>query len=395
MGARPVRGATSARELGELAGVFLRLGATAFGGPAAHIAMMRGEFVDRRGWLTDAEFLDLVGASNLIPGPSSTEVAIHIGARRAGGAGLALAGLCFLLPAALIVTAIAYLYVRFGNLPQAAAILYGVKPVVIAVVGQAVLSLGKAAVKDRVLAAAAVVALVLAFAGAPPIALIFGVGAMVSVYGWWNREPSRSVRPLVKLGAVGAVLIATPAVLSIINVPAGGRPGPGLLFVMFLKIGSVIYGSGYVLLAFLRADLVARTHWLTSSQLLDAVAVGQFTPGPVFTTATFIGYLIAGVPGAAAATFGIFLPAFVLVSVSRPLVDRMRQSPTVSAFLDGVNVASLGLMAEVTIELGRSSLIDIPTAAIAGLSLLALLRTRVNAAWLVLAGAAAGLLLPR
>lgn len=378
--------------LGELALVFLRLGTTAFGGPAAHIALMRQEFVERRGWLTEAEFLDLVGASNLIPGPSSTEVAIHIGRQRAGWAGLLLAGLCFILPAALIATALAWAYVRFGPLPQAAGVFYGVKPVIIAVVAQALWMLGRTALKTRLLAAAGLAATLLAFLGVPPLPLLFGMGAALGVQGWLRDEPKRSVRPLLVLAAVAAVLIGVPLLLTVFQPPASRAASLPALLLVFVKIGSVVFGSGYVLLAFLRVDLVTRLHWLSSAQLLDAVAVGQFTPGPVFTTATFIGYLVAGPWGAAAATLGIFLPAFVYVALSGPLLPRLRHSPTARAFLDGVNVASLALMALVTWQLARAALVDGVTVALAVLSALLLFRWRVNSAWLVLGGAVVGLI---
>ena len=378
--------------LGELALVFLRLGTTAFGGPAAHIALMRQEFVERRGWLTEAEFLDLVGASNLIPGPSSTEVAIHIGRQRAGWAGLLLAGLCFILPAALIATALAWVYVRFGGLPQAAGVFYGVKPVIIAVVAQALWMLGRTALKTRLLAAAGLAATILAFLGIPPLPLLFGTGAALGVRGWLRDEPKRNVRPLLVLAAVAAVLIGVPLLLTVFQPPVSRAASLPALLLVFVKIGSVVFGSGYVLLAFLRVDLVTRLHWLSSAQLLDAVAVGQFTPGPVFTTATFIGYLVAGPWGAAAATLGIFLPAFVYVALSGPLLPRLRHSPTARAFLDGVNVASLALMALVTWQLARAALVDGVTVALAVLSALLLFRWRVNSAWLVLGGAVVGLI---
>jgi chromate transporter len=377
----------------ELALIFLRLGMVAFGGPAAHLAMMRQEFVERRAWLTEAEFLDLVGASNLIPGPGSTEVAIFIGLRRAGWVGLLLAGLCFILPAALIVTAIAWAYVRFGHLPQAAGILYGIKPVIIAVVTQALWMLGRAALKTRLLVVVGVVALALCFLGVPPLALLFGAGALLGVRGWLLDEPTRSAKPLLALAVVVAILLGLPLLLTAFQPPASSAVRLSPLFLVFAKIGSVVFGSGYVLLAFLQADLVTRLHWLTSAQLLDAVAVGQFTPGPVFTTATFIGYVLAGPWGALTATLGMFLPAFVFVALSGPLVPRIRRSATAAAFLDGVNVAALALMAFVTWQLARAALVDGVTVVLAVLSALLLFRWRVNSAWLVLGGAAVGLIL--
>lgn len=376
----------------ELAVVFLRLGTTAFGGPAAHIAMMRTEFVDRRQWLAETEFLDLVGASNLIPGPGSTEVAIFIGLRRAGWVGLLLAGVCFIVPAALIVSGIAWAYVRFGHLPQMKGIVYGIKPVIIAVIAQALWTLARTALKTRWLAVVGLAALVMCVVGVPPLALLFGAGALVGMRGWLRDEPRRSGRPLLALAGVGSMLALLPLALTAVQPTAGPIVSWPPLFVVFAKIGSVVFGSGYVLLAFLRTDLVVRLHWLTSAQLLDAVAVGQFTPGPVFTTATFIGYVLLGPLGALAATLGIFLPAFLFVAVSGPLVPRIRQSPTTAAFLDGVNVASLALMAFVTWQLARTALVDGLTVALAVMAGIALWRWRVNSAWLVLCGAVVGLL---
>jgi len=351
--------------LTELATLFLKLGTIAFGGPAAHIAMMEDEVVRRRHWLTHAQFLDYLGATNLIPGPNSTEMAIHIGYGRRGWPGLIVAGACFILPAALIVTACAWAYVRFGTLPAAASVLYGVKPVVIAVVIQALWGLGRSAVKTAWLGALGVAAVV---------ATLFGMNELV----------------VLAAAAVIAPLAQRMRRLDSPHVLASVALWP--LFGVFVKIGSVLFGSGYVLLAFLRADVVERFHWLTERQLLDAVAVGQITPGPVFTTATFIGYVLAGGAGAVVATVGIFLPAFVFVAASGPLVPRLRRSPTAGAVLDGVNVASLALMAVVTWHLGRAALVDWVTVGLALVSAVLLLRYRVNSAWLVLAGGIVGAL---
>lgn len=382
----------------ELALVFLRLGTVAFGGPAAHLAMMRAEFVDRRRWLTPEEFLDLVGASNLIPGPGSTEVALFIGLRRAGWAGLVLAGLCFILPAALLVSFFAWAYVRLGQMPQTAGLLagllYGIKPVIIAVVAQALWALGRAALKTRLLALIGIWGLALCFAGGAPLALLVGAGTLTGARGWWREGPTRSPKPLLILAGAVALLAVLPLTLSALAPHAVGPASPLPLFVVFAKIGSVVFGSGYVLLAFLRADLVTRLHWLTSAQLLDAVAVGQFTPGPVFTTATFIGYVLAGPAGAVAATLGIFLPAFAFVALSGPLVPRLRRSPAAGAFLDGVNAASLALMAFVTWQLARAALVDGITVGLV-VSAVLLLRFRVNSVWLVLGGAVVGAVIGR
>jgi chromate transporter len=376
-------------EVLELAKLFLKLGTTAFGGPAAHIAMMEDEVVHRRKWLTHDDFLDLVGATNLIPGPNSTELAIHIGHRRAGWPGLIVAGLCFILPATLIVTAIAWAYVRYGQLPKAEGLLYGVKPVIIVIIVQALWRLGRAAVKTRLLAVVGLAAVALNFAGVNELIVLFGIGAFVAlVQSTIHRTRSTGGARLFGF-ALPAPLLAAVTATGTTAAPFGLVP----LFLFFLKVGSVLFGSGYVLLAFLRADLVDRWGWLTESQLLDAIAVGQITPGPLFTTATFIGYVLGGGGGAAVATIGIFLPAFVFVAISGPLVPRLRRSPVAGAFLDGLNVASLALMAVVTVQLGRAALVDLPTFLLAGTSLVLVLALRLNSTWLVLGGAIIGLLL--
>jgi chromate transporter len=368
--------------LRQLAFLFLKLGTIAFGGPAAHIAMMDDEIVRRRRWIGREQFLDLLGATNLIPGPNSTEMAIHVGYLRAGWPGLLVAGTCFILPAAFLVGAVAWAYVRFGTLPQAVAVLYGIKPVIIGVVFQALWALAKTAVKSRFLALVAVAALAATLAGANELAVLLAGGVAAVV---WERGVHR--RDSGAAGLAPIPLLGTAAGTAVASVAFGLWP----LFVVFLKIGAVLFGSGYVLLAFLRADLVERLRWLTEAQLLDAVAVGQFTPGPLFTTATFVGYLLAGPAGAAVATAGIFLPAFVFVALSGPFVTRLRRSKTAGAALDGVNVASLALMGAVTIQLTSAAIVDVPTAALALVAALLLLRFRINSAWLVLGGAVAGL----
>jgi len=363
--------------------LFLRLGTTAFGGPAAHIALMEDEVVRRRRWLTQDEFIDLLGATNLIPGPNSTELAIHIGHRQAGWPGLLVAGTSFILPAVLIVTAFAWAYVRYGSLPQVAGVLYGVKPVIIVIVLQALWSLGRAAVKNRWLALVLAGGVALTLAGVNELLVLFGAGVIVGAGRLITRQIRSGHNSLVAILAL--FLQASPA--------ATASFGLWPLFLFFLKVGSVLYGSGYVLLAFIRSDLVERWHWLTETQLLDAIAVGQVTPGPVFTTATFIGYVLGGTRGALVATLGIFLPAFVFVAASGPLVPRIRRSPVAGAFLDGVNVAALALMAVVTYQLGRAALIDLTTIIIALLSAIILFRFRVNSAWLIIIAALLGWLL--
>lgn len=371
------------RALGEVARLFLKLGCTAFGGPAAHIAIMEREVVRDRGWLTHAEFLDLLGATNLIPGPNSTEMAIHIGHRRAGWPGLIVAGACFILPAMLIVGVIAWAYVKFGALPEAGRLLHGVKPVIVAVIVQALWSLARTAVKTRWLAALGIGAVALNAAGVNELAILFAAGAVRAAPRLTRRTAGASLLGLIPWFSAAAPAVSVAAPFSV-----------GALFWFFVKVGSVLFGSGYVLLAFLRADLVERWHWLSETQLLDAIAVGQITPGPVFTSATFIGYLLGGPSAALAATAGIFLPAFVFVAISGPLIPRLRASPVAGAFLDGLNVASLALMAVVTWQLARVAISDWPTLLLAAAGFL-LLKYRVNSAWLVLGGAVAGLLLTR
>jgi chromate transporter len=374
--------------LKQLALLFLKLGTIAFGGPAAHIAMMEDEVVRRRRWLSREDFLDLLGATNLIPGPNSTEMAIHIGHRKAGWAGLLVAGGCFILPAFCIVMGFAWAYVKFGSLPQFSGILYGVKPVIIAIVIQALWSLGRTALKTKLLMAIGVFGVILSFLGINELLILFGGGLVACVWQW---VVSKKCRP-----NLFSFLFTSPLVLILETTSATGAMasfGLWQLFLFFLKVGSVLYGSGYVLLAFLRADLVERWHWLSESQLLDAIAVGQVTPGPVFTTATFIGYILSGPTGAFVATVGIFLPAFFFVAVSGPLIPRIRRSMTASAVLDGVNAASLALMTVVTYQLGRSALVDSITLILAAVSAVLLLGFRINSMWLVLGGAIAGILL--
>jgi chromate transporter len=377
--------------LGELALAFLKLGTIAFGGPAAHLAMMEEEFVRRRRWITQAEFLDRMAAANLIPGPSSTETTIFIGQLKRGWRGLIVAGSSFLLPAAVIIALIAWAYVRYGALPQVAGMLYAIKPVVVAIVIQALWKLSKTGVRTTFLAAIAALAVVLNLFGLGPI-LVLLIAGTISAAAFWPKTKVRmksrpvavSVAALPKFLAAALATAATVATLPF---------SLWRLFLSFLKIGSVIFGSGYVLLAFLQSEFVERLHWLTEKQLIDAVAVGQFTPGPVFTTATFIGYILGGWPGAIVATVGIFLPGFLLVAASGPLLPRIRRSPVISAALDGVVAGSLALMAVVTWQLGKAAIVDRTTIAIFAVSVVALLRFRVNSVWLIGAAAVGGWLL--
>ncbi|MBK9712122.1 MAG: chromate efflux transporter [Kouleothrix sp.] len=370
--------------LAEVALLALRLGFTAFGGPAAHIAMLRDEVVTRRKWLTDAHFLDLLGATNLIPGPNSTEMVIHVGQVRAGWRGMIAAGVCFIMPAALIVLALAWAYVELGALPAAAWLLYGIKPVIIAIVAQALWGLAKTAIKGPFLAAVGVAVLALYLLGFNELALLFGGGVLVML-----------VRNLGRLGrgqGAAAALLPLGGAASLWLAQAAAPVSLGQLFWSFLKIGAVLYGSGYVLLAFVRNEFVVRLGWLTDRQLLDAIAIGQLTPGPVFTTATFVGYLVAGGPGAALATAGIFLPSFIFVAAVNPLIPLLRRSPWMGGFLDGVNVAALGLMAAVLWELGRAAIVDWLTALLAVVAAALLLRFKLNSAWLLLGGSLIALL---
>ncbi len=363
----------------EVAALFLKLGCIAFGGPAAHIAMMRDEAVRRRGWLSDQEFLDLLGAANLIPGPSSTELAIFLGYRRAGVVGLVLGGTLFILPAMAIVLALAGAYVEYGSTPGAGWLLYGIKPAVIAIIVQALWSLGRTAVKGVVLAFLGAAVLGLYLIGANVIVLLIGAGVLMVAMANRSRLPFGRMAALV----LPASVLQAPDLIV-------GRVSLGLLFGTFLKIGAVVFGSGYVLLAYLRAELVEQLHWLTNQQILDAVAVGQFTPGPVFTTATFIGYVLAGFPGALLATLGIFLPGFIFVAITYPFIPRLRGSGWTRHFLNGVNVAALGLMAGITWQLGQSAITDWLTAAIAVCAAILLIRSKVNSAWLVAGGGLIG-----
>jgi chromate transporter len=383
--------------LRELAALFLKLGTISFGGPAAHIAMMEAEVVRTRQWVTQQQFLDMLGAANLIPGPTSTEMAINMGFVRAGWAGLCVAGASFILPAALITGVFAWAYVRFGTMTQAVSVLAGIKAAVIAVIGIAIFRLGKTAVRNAGLAVLGAVALAAFFLGVNPLVILFGGGLLGMV-----------VRRAVSLRAAGTLFLAPlvprrvswsalgiAAATSAAVVPVVARPSIGRIALFFLKLGAVLYGGGYVLLAFLEQGLVQQHAWLTHQQLLDAVAIGQFTPGPVFSTATFIGYILGGVPGAAVATVGIFLPSFFFVGLLAPVLFRLRKSAWMAAFLDSVNVCAVALMAGVTFRLGADALRGWPAWVIALAALGVLLWRKVNPAWVVFGGGLAGFLLIR
>lgn len=385
----------------ELALLFLRLGFTAFGGPAAHIAMMRQEVVERRKWMSNERFVDLIGVANMIPGPSSTELAIYLGYLRAGWLGLLTAGVCFIGPAMLIVLALAWAYVTYGSLPQVAWLFYGIQPVVVAIIAQAIWNLGRTIFKSIWAGVLAVLLFALYLLGMNILLLLFG-GTILFALLRLSYRRWRPTRQKPGSGLKSLFLAGTPALLRM-KYAALTSPFVGLapiivpfslllLFLIFLKMGAIVYGSGYTLLAFLRADLVQGLHWLTDKQLLDAVSIGQFTPGPVFTTATFIGYVLGGWPGALLATLGIFLPSFLFIVLIHPVAARLRQKVWTAALLDGANIAALALMAGVLFQIGQHALIDLFTWLLALISLALLLRFKFNSAWLILAGAAFGLL---
>jgi chromate transporter len=367
--------------LKEVSLLFLKIGAFSFGGPAAYIAIMQRETVRERKWLDDQDFLDLVGATNLIPGPNATEIAIHLGLKRAGWKGFLSAGILFIIPGMLATIVLAWAYVRYGSFPQIGWILYGIKPVVIAVILQALYDLGRKAVKGWVTAAVGVAVVALYFLGLNEILLLFaGAAAVMLVYAgrrFWRKAT-------FAVAAIPLIKIPLAAVASVVSFSQLG------LFLSFLKIGAVLYGSGYVLVAFMRSEFVTRLGWITNQQLLDAIAVGQATPGPVSSAATFVGYLLGGWPSALVATLGMFLPSFVLVALLSRIIHWTKKSTLARTFLDGVNVASLGLMVGVTWELGRAGMVDVFTIAMAVISLVLVLRFKVNSVWLILGGGVLG-----
>jgi chromate transporter len=366
-----------------LAGLFARLGATSFGGPPAHIALMQMEVVERRRWLTREAFLDLVSAAYLIPGPNSTELAMHVGLGQRGWLGLLVAGGCFIVPAALITCVLAWIYVQAGHLPTGLAVLNTIKPIMVAVVAFAVWKLAWTTVDKPFAVLLAIGALAANLAGLDEIAIL-GIAAAICVAGVRRRGPG----------------IAAPAIAAVAPViaAAGGSAATPVgfslwaLFTIFVKVGATLFGSGYVLLAFLQTDLVDRLHWITQAQLLDAIAAGQITPGPIFTTATFVGYLVGGPAGAVAATLGIFLPSFFLVRLTGPIIPKLRQSPVTAAILTGVNAASLGLMGAVAVRLGLGTIVDGFSTLLAVATLVALPLTGWNPTWFVLIGAGIGTL---
>lgn len=359
--------------LAEVAKVFLKLGITGFGGPAVHIAMMEEEVVRKRKWITHERFLDLVGATNLIPGPNSTEMTMHCGHERAGWKGLVVAGLCFILPAVIITGLIAAAYQRYGTLPQVRPFVYGIQPAIIAVVVSLMVSLGRKALKTVQLGIIGAIAVVLSVAGVNELYVLFGGGMAGVLLHKAGRRDARALLPLM--------------------LPAGAMSGSLFnwkMFWIFLKVGAVLYGSGYVLFAFLDTELVS-TGMLSKQALTDAIAVGQFTPGPVFSSATFIGWQIAGLPGAVAATIGIFLPSFLFVAFLNPLVDKLRRSAGAAVFLDTVNVISVAMILAVCVDMARVSVTDWHTVviAVAGFAV-SFWAKKLNSAFVVLGGAVLG-----
>ncbi|MFO1536339.1 MAG: chromate efflux transporter [Actinomycetota bacterium] len=383
----------TAAPLREVVAYFLRLGSTAFGGPAAHIALMRHDLVERKGWLDDDEYAEMIALANLVPGPNSTEVAMHVGRRRAGTIGMIAAGLAFIAPAFVMMLALGWAYTEYGTRPGFRSVLAGIAPVVVVLIAQAILQLGRTALRGASAVAVGLLALAGALIGIHELVLLAGAG-LVTWVGWWFG--ARSARG-PGLGGF-AVVAAMPAVRIAADLgPVWATAGPVMLaplFVVFLQIGAVLYGSGYVLYALLEGALVHDRGWLTERQLLDAIAMGQLTPGPLFTTATFIGYTLRGLPGALVATVGIFLPAFCFVGVTGFVVHRLRGNAGFAAFLRGVVAASLALMVAVAGILARDAFVDVGTVAVAAAAAGLLWWRRPNPVWLILAGGVAGALVP-
>ncbi len=378
--------ATNPSRLREVALLFLRLGFTSFGGPAAHVALMEAEVVTRRKWVTRDEFLDLFAATNLIPGPNSTEMAIHLGYRRAGIPGLFLAGVCFIGPAALITASFAIAYMKLRQVPALSSVLYGIRPAILAIVLAAIMRLMLPKKKDWFFLIISGLATLATIVGANEL-LVLLAGAGIGL-GKAYRHASSSENPTPKPPQSKAIFPLVFASSSLLT--AGSKVGALTLF--FLKVGSILYGSGYVLIALLRAGLVTERGWLTENELLDAVAIGQFTPGPVLSTATFIGYLIEGPMGAIAATLAIFLPSFIFVWASAPYIPKLRSSRLFSGLLDGASAASLGLLAAATFVLARGALVNWPALVILVVALPAAMQPKLNATWIVVGGALAGIL---
>ena len=388
----PIAPSMGRGNLREVAAFFLKLGLLAYGGAAGHVAMMRRELVDRRKWISEQDFLDLFGIMNLIPGPSSTETVIALGYWRAGWPALILAGVLFILPAMLMILVLSWAYVRYGTLPAAQWILYGINPMVIAIIADALLSLGRTALKTVWLALMAVASLVLYFWGVSIVAIIVVTAVLAAIAGYSKTKGQGKALGIFPLSAAGARTTLTKVTLTTVAVAAAGAMPFSMtrLFLTFLKIGAVAYGSGYVLLAFLRADFVVHLHWLTDKQLLDAIAAGMITPGPAFASATFVGYLTGGLQGALLATLGMFLPSFVFIAIVFPLIPKLKKAPGARVFLDAINAVTVGLMAAVSWQLARGAILDAFTAVEAIVGLLILRRFQINSAWLILGGLVAG-----
>jgi len=369
----------SNQKLKEVALVFFKLGCFAFGGPAAHIAMMEDEIVVKRKWMTRDYFLDLIGSTNLIPGPNSTEMTMHCGYEYAGKKGLFIAGLCFIFPATIITAALAYFYVKYGNLPEVAPFIFGIKPAVLVIIASAIFKLGKKAIKRNELIVLGILVLVASLSGMNEITALLSAGLIGMLYNsLYNTFKARlnSFSPL-------SLLALSSSLLQISSTK---------LFLVFLKVGAILYGSGYVLFAFLDTELVARG-WLTRSELIDAIAVGQFTPGPILSTSTFIGYQLSGFTGALAATAGIFLPSFLFVLILNPLIPKMRQSKLFGCFLDAVNVAAVAVMLAVLFEMSLETLINFKAIVITIVSIFFVFGTKLSTMWTITIGALLGYLL--
>jgi len=361
--------------LWEVATVFFRLGCTAFGGPAVHIAMMEEEVVSRKKWMTKDHFLDLVGATNLIPGPNSTEMTMHCGHERAGRMGLIVAGICFILPAVIITGVIAWAYREYGTLPYVQPLIYGIKPAIISVIVFLMIGLGKKALKSFELGVIGIGAAIFVLLGYSEITVLFGAG--FAGMAWYSVK-----RMIKQQNAVAPFLFV-----------AAGTVTNAKVFWIFLKIGAILYGSGYVLFAFLDDALVSNG-LLSKQQLIDAIAVGQFTPGPVFSSATFIGWQLGGLMGALAATVGIFLPSFVFVALLNPLIPKLRKSALMAEFLNAVNIASVAIILAVVVELGRETIVDWRTVAVAMTAFtVTFFFRKINTAFIILGGSILGYLL--
>lgn len=368
--------------LKEVATVFFKLGLIAFGGPAAHVAMMEDEVVTKRKWMTREHFLDLMGATNLIPGPNSTEMTMHCGHERAGWKGLFVAGLSFIFPAVVFTTILAYLYVSYGKLPQIEPFLYGIKPAVIAIILSAIFKLGKKALKNWQLAVIGIATVIASLCGINEITIILAGGFIGLLCLGIPQMADKKLSVLIPAFLIPSGIALTKTVTNT------------KLFFVFLKVGAILFGSGYVLVAYLDAELVEKLGWLTKSELLDAIAIGQFTPGPVLSTASFVGYQVNGIWGALAATLGIFLPSFLFVLILNPIVPRLRKSKLASGFLDAVNISAVGIMIGVTYRLSEEILINWQSITIALISMvLVFYYKKLNAFWIVIIGAVLGYIL--